>query len=39
LSPAGAAVIEWQFDAVCTSADQAQQLLRDQCLKGIDVAE
>lgn len=37
--PVGAAVVEWQFDAVCTSADQAQQLLRDECLKGIDVVE
>jgi len=32
-------VVDWAFDAVCTSADRAQQLLRDECLKGSTIAE
>jgi hypothetical protein len=38
LFPAGS-VVEWQFESACATAEQARQLLRDRCLKGIDVAE
>lgn len=38
LLPAGG-VVEWQFESACTTAEEARQLLRDRCLKGIDVAE
>jgi hypothetical protein len=34
-----ATVVEWKFDSACTSADQAQQLLRDHCLKGADISQ
>jgi hypothetical protein len=39
LEPLSGAVVEWQFQSACTSPEQARQLLQDQCLKGMDVAE
>jgi hypothetical protein len=38
LEPVFSAAVEWRFQAACTSPEEAKQLLRDVCLKGVHIA-